>query len=134
MCWSLFLIKLQAFRAATLLKKTPTQVFSCAYCEFLSILKSANGWFWLFKMFIEIRLCNPVNPYHFKGHVKIVEIYMVKLNVSILNRLKMMGFFVNAKYIRKHVISNKTVTKLFTILTKWFFFQIWTLQITLKQI
>ena len=73
-------------------------------------------------MFIEIRLCNPVNPYHFKWHVKIVEIYMVKLNVSILNRLKIMGFFVNAKYIHKHVISNKTVTKLFTILTKWVFF------------
>ena len=47
---------------------------------------------------------------------------MVKFNVSILNRFKIMGFFVNAKYIHKHnVISNKTVTKLFTILTKSFF-------------
>ena len=45
MCWSLFLMKLQAFRAANLLKRD---------------------------------LYNPVNPYHFKGHVKIVEIYMVK--------------------------------------------------------
>ena len=68
-------------------------------------------------MFIENRLCNPIT-YDFKGHVKIVEIYMVKFNVSILNRLKIMGFSVNAKYINKHVISNKTVTKLFTILTK----------------
>ena len=73
-------------------------------------------------MFIEIRLCNPVNPYYFKGHVKILEIYMVKLNASILNSLKIMGVFVNAKYIHKHVISNKTVTKIFTILTKWVFF------------
>ena len=31
--WSLFLIKLQAFRPATLLKWTPTQTFSCEYCE-----------------------------------------------------------------------------------------------------
>ena len=47
---------------------------------------------------------------------------MVKFIVSILNRLKIMGFFVNAKYIRKHdVILNETVSKLFTILTKYFF-------------
>ena len=47
---------------------------------------------------------------------------MLKFIVSILNRLKIMGFFVNAKYIRKHdVISNETVSKLFTILTKYFF-------------
>ena len=62
-------------------------------------------------MFIENRLCNPIT-YDFKGHVKIVEIYMVKFNVSIVNRLKIMGFF---------VILNETVTKLFTILTKCFF-------------
>ena len=49
------------------------------------------------KMFIEIRLRNPIT-YDFKGHVKIVEIYMVKFNVSILNRLKIMDFFVNVNY------------------------------------
>ena len=38
------------------------------------------------KMFIEIRLCIPMT-YNFKGYVKIVEIFMVKFNVSILNRL-----------------------------------------------
>ena len=54
------------------------------------------------KMFIEVRLCN------FKGHVKIIEMYMVKFNVSILNRLKIMGFFVNAKYIYINVISFQT--------------------------
>ena len=46
-------------------KETPTQVFSCAYCKFLSanlylnlyriyiceILKSGNGYFWLFLYF-----------------------------------------------------------------------------------
>ena len=61
-------------------------------------------------MFIENRLCNPIT------HVKIVEIHMVKFNVSFLNRLKMMGFFVNARYIHKcNVILNETVTTLFTI-------------------
>ena len=49
--------------------------------------------------------------YVFKGHVEIVkytwkayikgmskyQIYMVKFNVSILNRVKIMGFFINAK-------------------------------------
>ena len=64
-------------------------------------------------MFIENRLCNPIT-YDFNGHVKIVEIYMVKFNVSILNRLKIIGVFVNAKYIHKcNVILNETVTKLF---------------------
>ena len=66
-------------------------------------------------MFIENRLCNPIT-YDFKGHVKIVEIYMVKFNVSIVNRLKIMGFFVIL-----NEILNETVTKLFTILTKCFF-------------
>ena len=49
---------------------------------------------------------------------------MVKFNVSILNRLKIMGFFCKykTKYIHKHdVIFNKTVTKLVTILIKCFF-------------
>ena len=46
------------------------------------------------KMFIEIRLCNPMT-YISKGDVKIVKMYMVKFNVSNLNRLKIMGFFVN---------------------------------------
>ena len=46
---------------------------------------------------------------------------MVKFHLSILNRLKTMGFFVNAKYIHKYNVSlNKTVTKLCTILTKYF--------------
>ena len=33
LCWSLFLIKLQAFRPAIVLRKTPTKVFSYEYCE-----------------------------------------------------------------------------------------------------
>ena len=41
------------------------------------------------KIFIEIRLHNLIT-YVFKRHVKIVKIYMVKFNVSVLNRLKMM--------------------------------------------
>ena len=47
------------------------------------------------KMFIEIRLCNL--RYVFKGHVEFTKIYMVKFNVSILDRLKIMGVFVNIK-------------------------------------
>ena len=42
------------------------------------------------KMFTEIRLCNRTNV--FKGHVKFTKIYMVKFNVSLLNRPKIMGF------------------------------------------
>ena len=55
------------------------------------------------KIFIEIRLCTPMT-YDFKEHVKTVEICMVKINVSILNRLINVRFFVNAKYIHKHDI------------------------------
>ena len=73
------------------------------------------------KIFIEIRLCNPMT-YIFKGDVKIVKIYMVKFNVSILNRLKIMVLFVNTRYIHRHnVVFNKTLTKLVTNLTKCFF-------------
>ena len=42
------------------------------------------------KMFIEISLCN-LMTHVFKGHVKIVKEYMVKFNLSVLNRLKIMG-------------------------------------------
>ena len=71
------------------------------------------------KMFIKIRLCNPM-AHDCKRHVKIVETYVVKFNVSILNGLKIMSFFVKAKYIHKcNVILNKTITKLFAILRKY---------------
>ena len=43
-------------------------------------------------MFIKIRLCNLIT-YAFKGHVRIVKIYMTKFNVPILNRLKIMVFY-----------------------------------------
>ena len=43
------------------------------------------------KMCIEVRLYN-LMTYVFKGHVKIVKMYMVKFNVSILDRLKSMFF------------------------------------------
>ena len=42
------------------------------------------------KMFIEIRSCNLT--YIFKEHVKFAKIYIVKFDVSILNRLKIMTF------------------------------------------
>ena len=43
------------------------------------------------KIFIEIRLCN-LMTYFFKGFVKVVKIYIVKFNVSLLSRLKIMFF------------------------------------------
>ena len=73
------------------------------------------------KMFNEVTLCNRMT-YVFKGHVKIAKTCMVKFNASILNRLKIMFFLVNTKYKHKYnVILHKTVTKLVTILTKYFF-------------
>ena len=42
------------------------------------------------KMCIEIRLCNLTHV--FKGHVKFAKINVVKFNVSILNKLKMIVF------------------------------------------
>ena len=42
------------------------------------------------KMFVEIRSCNLT--YVFIGHAKFAKICMVKINVSILNWLKIMGF------------------------------------------
>ena len=33
LCWSLLLLKLKAFRSATLLKENPTLMFFCKYCE-----------------------------------------------------------------------------------------------------
>ena len=75
-------------------------------------------------MFIEIRLCKMLT-YVFEGRAKIVKIFMVKFNGSVLNRLKIMcGFFlfVSTKKIYKHNdIFDKIVTKLFTLLTKCFF-------------
>ena len=64
-------------------------VFGCLF----TIIKK-NGPFLVKKMFIEIILCNPMT-YIFKGHVKTVNIYMVKFTVSILNTLKIMGFCKN---------------------------------------
>ena len=50
------------------------------------------------EMFDAVKLCI-VTTYVFKGHVKIVKIYMVKFNVSILKRLKIMGFLsIRSKY------------------------------------
>ena len=42
------------------------------------------------KMLIEIRLYN-LMTFGFKGNVKIIKIYMVKFNVLIVNRLKVMA-------------------------------------------
>ena len=33
LCWSLFLIKLQALKAYHFMRETPRQVLSCEYCE-----------------------------------------------------------------------------------------------------
>ena len=43
LCWSLLSLKLKPWRPAVLLKKTPTEVFYCEYCEILRtpILKNS---------------------------------------------------------------------------------------------
>ena len=72
------------------------------------------------KIFIELRLRN-LMIHVFKGHVKIVRVYMVKLNVAILNRLKIMDFLqIQSKYINIMPFLIK-LTKLVTIFTKCFF-------------
>ena len=48
------------------------------------------------KMFIEVRLRN-LTTYVFKGHVKVVKIFMLKSDVSILNSLKIVLFFCKYK-------------------------------------
>ena len=73
------------------------------------------------KCLLKLDFCNTMT-YMFKVHVKMVKIYMVKFNVAILSRLKIMGFFLNTKKIDIHnVIFSKTVTKLVTILAEVFF-------------
>ena len=134
---------MQPFRLASLLKRDlHTGVFLCILRIFVDLFwkTSANGCFLSFSYFSNLfffgclftiikenyellwrRKCLLKLDYifqwrYFKEHVKIVEICMVKINVSILNRLINVRFFVNAKYIHKHdVIWNKTLTKLLTI-------------------
>ena len=54
LCWNLFLIKLQSWRTATLVKKkTPTRVFSCEYYE---IFKNTN-----FEKHLRMAATTPVN-------------------------------------------------------------------------
>ena len=78
LCWSLFLIKLQAFRLATLLKRdSNTGVFLCILRSFI---------------YVEKYLRTAAPDYCLKRHVKIVEKYRVKFNVPVLNRLKIMEF------------------------------------------
>ena len=78
LCWSLFLIKLQAFRLATLLKRdSNTGVFLCILRSFI---------------YVEKYLQTAAPDYCLKRHVKIVEKYRVKFNVPVLNRLKIMEF------------------------------------------
>ena len=62
--WTLFLIKLQFFRPATLSKETPTQVFSCEYCD---IFKNSSFiehlWWLLLVIFHKILTCQCGNNY-----------------------------------------------------------------------
>ena len=114
LCWSFFFIKLQASKFIE--KRLQNWCFPLHVRKFLRtpILKNSERLLLIIlfsnlfvfdvslqlyrktnlsvkKVFIEIRLCNRM-MYVFKGHVKIVKIYMVKFNVSILIRLKTMFF------------------------------------------
>ena len=67
--------------------------FNSAICFRLSLsIINKNNDFSVKKMFIDNRLCNQMT-YVFKGHLKIVTIYMVKFNVSILKRRKIKVFW-----------------------------------------
>ena len=53
LCWSLFFIKLQFWRPATFLRKTPTQMLSCEICEIFKnsyfekhLWKAASKLYW----------------------------------------------------------------------------------------
>ena len=49
LCWGFFLIKLQAFRPATFLKRDSNTGVSCGYCEILKtdfLKKTSGGCFW----------------------------------------------------------------------------------------
>ena len=48
LCWSLFLMKLQALRFVTLLQRTPTQLLSCEYHQSFKNSYSENICEWLF--------------------------------------------------------------------------------------
>ena len=57
-------------------------------------------------MIFEIGLCN-LTTYVFKEHFEILKIYMVKFNVSILNRLKIKGLlYIQSKYINMSFLIN----------------------------
>ena len=64
--WSVFLIMLQTSRPATLLKKTPAQVFSCEYCKIFKNIyfedhlqtAASASWSILYKEFVDISYDN----------------------------------------------------------------------------
>ena len=117
-CVGVSFIKVAGPRTCSCIEKRLHQFFSRAYCENLSVWKtSVNGCFSLFIYFSNLfvfrsfftvmkknydlfwwrkcllKLDHVIQWRNFKGHAKIVEIYMVQFNVSILSRLKTMGFF-----------------------------------------
>ena len=47
LCWSLFLIKLQTLRPATLLKETPTRLLSCEICQIFKNTFFTEHLWWL---------------------------------------------------------------------------------------
>ena len=61
--------------------------FGCLF----TIKRMMKKMFMVKKIFIEIRLCNPMT-HVFKGHVRIIKIYMMKFIVSIINKLKIIFF------------------------------------------
>ena len=111
--------KVAGLRACNFIeKRLQHRSFPVHIANFYIFWKTANGCFWLFFYYgnlfvfvfvslqvwrktmifmaiIEIRLCNPRRMI-LKGMSKSLK-YMVKFNVSILNRLFVMGFFCKCK-------------------------------------
>ena len=91
--WSLFLVKLQAEKRLQLrcfpMHSDCFWLFFCYSNLFVfGCLFTINYDPLWWRMFIEIRLCNPMTDVSFKGHDKIVKIYMVKFNISVLKELR----------------------------------------------
>ena len=91
---SLFLIKLQAFRPATLLKKTPTQVLSCEYWEIFKNSffhrTSANGCFCASEVEPFAEIVNnwqlkAVNYFRKKFHLRYPTRFWIRLCICLLN-------------------------------------------------
>ena len=83
LCWSLFLIKLQVWRPATLSKEALTQVFPCKYCE---IFKSTY-----FQEHLRTTASNNIIVFFVKVHfwsISLIICYVLKKHLKEVHLLR----------------------------------------------